>query len=216
MAKSIIEHGTIWRIGNGEDERVWKDRWIPCQTSFSMQSPIRNLSNEALVKDLIDPDTKAWNVELVKETFWEEEAKIILSIPLSPTLPRDRRIWRCTSNRDFSVRSAYHMEMELVALSNCSGLGQETKSTAWKICWKLRVPNVAKMFLWKAFNNLLPTKSNMSKKGVTKDNLCPICGLEEETVSHILWDCGSAKDVWGEFTEISESSSSGIGVYPDF
>ena len=27
-AKSVIDHGTIWRIGDGENVRVWKDRWI--------------------------------------------------------------------------------------------------------------------------------------------------------------------------------------------
>jgi hypothetical protein len=26
---------------------------------------------------------------------------------------------------------------------------------------------------------------------------CPICELEEETGFHIMWDCPSARDVWG-------------------
>ena len=33
---------------------------------------------------------------------------------------------------------------------------------------------------------------------ITVDALCPVCGLETETVSHILWSCESAKDVWSE------------------
>jgi hypothetical protein len=28
--------------------------------------------------------------------------------------------------------------------------------------------------------------------------MCPIYGLEEETVFHILWQCPSAMDVWSE------------------
>jgi hypothetical protein len=53
------------------------------------------------------------------------------------------------------------------------------------------------MFLWRALNNLLPTKQNLFKKGVTNDKMCPICGLEEESVSHIIWECQLAQDVWG-------------------
>ncbi|XP_059460149.1 uncharacterized protein LOC132189426 [Corylus avellana] len=31
---------------------------------------------------------------------------------------------------------------------------------------------------------------------ITTDALCPICGLTEETVEHVLWTCEAARDVW--------------------
>lgn len=74
----------------------------------------------ARVKDLIDQNTKWWNRSLISTTFLEEEAKVILNIPLSPLQPRDRLIWRCTTTGEFTVRSAYHMGMEMAA-SLCSG-----------------------------------------------------------------------------------------------
>jgi hypothetical protein len=43
LAKSIIEHGTIWRIGDGEDVRVWRESWILVPTSYSMQTPIKKI-----------------------------------------------------------------------------------------------------------------------------------------------------------------------------
>jgi hypothetical protein len=55
---------------------------------------------------------------------------------------------------------------------------------------------VVKVFLWKACNNILPTKHSLHKKGVTEDSLCPLCGLEDETTEHIIWNCQSAQDVW--------------------
>jgi hypothetical protein len=33
--------------------------------------------------------------------------------------------------------------------------------------------------------------------GVVKENFCRICGNEEETTFHALWDCMVARDVWG-------------------
>ncbi|XP_059429220.1 uncharacterized protein LOC132163035 [Corylus avellana] len=35
-------------------------------------------------------------------------------------------------------------------------------------------------------------------RNITRDLLCPICELEPETLGHILWSCGSARDVWLE------------------
>jgi ribonuclease HI len=45
--------------------------------------------------------------------------------------------------------------------------------------------------------HLLPTRANLAKKGVLRDTSCPICGLEEETVLHIIWSYPSSRDVWG-------------------
>ena len=28
-AKKLLKEGTIWRIGNGQDVKIWGDRWIP-------------------------------------------------------------------------------------------------------------------------------------------------------------------------------------------
>jgi hypothetical protein len=76
-----------------------------------------------------------------------------------------------------------------------SELGKEEE--VWKTCWQLKVPNVVKMFLWKAGHNLLPTKANLFHRKVVKEAICPICLTEEETTKHIVWECISARDVWG-------------------
>jgi hypothetical protein len=53
------------------------------------------------------------------------------------------------------------------------------------------------VFLWKACNNIIPTKENLKRRGVVSDDLCSICGQRQETVIHVLWECQSARDVWG-------------------
>jgi hypothetical protein len=44
---------------------------------------------------------------------------------------------------------------------------------------------VVKIFLWKACNNILPTKENLFKKGIGLDSKCPTCALENETLEHL-------------------------------
>jgi hypothetical protein len=53
-----------------------------------------------------------------------------------------------------------------------------------------------KMFMWRACNDLLPTRSNLVKRGIIHEAQCPFCEKDEETVEHILWSCPSAQDVW--------------------
>jgi hypothetical protein len=85
----------------------------------------------------------------------------------------------------------------------------------WKECWSLNVPNVVKLFLWRALHDLLPTKVNLAKKGVLQDTLCPICAMEEETVMHIIWSCPASVDVWGVGPRCLQKIG-GVGIcFPD-
>jgi hypothetical protein len=61
--------------------------------------------------ELIDQDTKWWNTHLINNIFHKEEARIICQIPLRHVQAKDSLIWCCTSNGEFSVQGAYHMEM---------------------------------------------------------------------------------------------------------
>ncbi|XP_041020460.1 uncharacterized protein LOC121262109 [Juglans microcarpa x Juglans regia] len=55
---------------------------------------------------------------------------------------------------------------------------------------------MVKFFLWKAANELLPTKRNLFHRKIVENPLCPICFRDEESVIHALWKCPAANDVW--------------------
>jgi hypothetical protein len=59
------------------------------------------------------------------------------------------------------------------------------------------VPNSTKVFMWRAYHNILPTKENLKQRGIVNDDLCQFCYLERETVLHVIWECPVAHDVWG-------------------
>jgi hypothetical protein len=61
----------------------------------------------------------------------------------------------------------------------------------------VQLPNAVKNFMWQACHELLPTKDNLLRTKVIEDPGCPTCGLEVETLLHILWGCSSVMDVWG-------------------
>lgn len=79
-----------------------------------------------------------------------------------------------------------------------TGEHSQTRSNGrvWRSLWALNILPKVWNFLWKACTNILPTRANLQKRKVTVDPHCTICRHHEETVSHILWECPLARNVW--------------------
>jgi ribonuclease HI len=206
----LLKEGLIWRVGNGYSIKIWKDRWLPNPTTYQVFSPPTILDPNASVNELLDGDSKWWNSQLVESIFSAEESQLILSIPPSSTNQPDTLIWRGSPNGCFTVRSAYYIQLEITkrGLATCSTNKEST--SLWKQLWALKIPNNQKNFLWRASQDILPTRGNLRRRKITDDYLCPICGLSEETTVHILWQCPSAVDVWSiGSAKLQKSSCSG-------
>ncbi|XP_041025480.1 uncharacterized mitochondrial protein AtMg00310-like [Juglans microcarpa x Juglans regia] len=65
-ARPLVEAGSYWRIGNGHQAQVWKDKWILSSNPSKAQSSVNVLTNNATVSSLIDTTTKQWNYALVQ------------------------------------------------------------------------------------------------------------------------------------------------------
>ena len=140
--QKIVEKGIVWRVGNGENIQIWWDRWIPNPSTYKISSPLQLLSREAKVKDLIKEGAGEWDLDLIKQVFLPHEVETILSIPLSLSLPPDKRKWGGTSNGKFTVSSTYRLVMED---SEKGVLGENSNQAMMKLLWKriwgMRMPN---------------------------------------------------------------------------
>jgi hypothetical protein len=117
---------------------------------------------------------------------------------VSPLRQKDQIVWTGTKKGVFTVRNAYHRAKEISLADEGESSNEGRKESMWQSLWKINCPRVVYLFLWKACNNILPTKINLAKRGVTPDDKCPICKTEMETVNHSIWSCQSARDVWLE------------------
>jgi hypothetical protein len=140
------------------------------------------------------------------QIFSQEEVTTILSIPISHTNQEDQQIWRGTATGVFSVRSAYHIEKDRELAAKAGGSSRDRNSHIWRSIWKLSILSVEKNFLWRACKNILPTRDNLCRRKILSDPLCPLCKQEVETTFHILWQCISARDVWGSGSVIFQKS----------
>ncbi|XP_075655004.1 uncharacterized protein LOC142625194 [Castanea sativa] len=80
----------------------------------------------------------------------------------------------------------------------------------WTALWTLRIPNKIKVFGWKACNDILPTKLNLTKRRIIDDVVCPICMRFPESAIHVLWECDVAQDVWAGSLKILQEGVSGM------
>jgi hypothetical protein len=106
----VLRNGMIWRIGNGRSVRIWRDPWIPREWSRRPETPKGN-NLISKVDVLIDPTTGEWDRQLVHQTFWPQDASIILAIPVHADL-EDVPAWHYDARGLFSVRSAYKVHKE--------------------------------------------------------------------------------------------------------
>ena len=118
-------------------------------------------------------------------------------MPISKYNQHDKLIWHPSNTGVFTVRSAYHLEVERSEILHGESSCRNTSKNVWESIWKLKIPNAAKLFVWKACKNILPTKDNLMRRKVIQEDCCFICNGSVETAKHILWECPSAQDVWG-------------------
>ncbi|RXH98118.1 hypothetical protein DVH24_010443 [Malus domestica] len=119
----------------------------------------------------------SWNLDIINELFWEEEALLIQSIPLGTRKPLDQLVWNTEPNGKFTTKSAYYLSRFM---------GE----------WRARVPEKVKICVWRICWNALPTHDNLRKKKITMDDVYMFCNGENETLVHLIRNCPRAASVW--------------------
>lgn len=110
-ARNLLNEGLQWRVGTRENIKIWEEKWLPTLLTKCVQSPVKMHWEDESVCKLIDPYTKTWNEVLIRNVFSNEESDIILRIPLSKLGSSDKQIWGHTKDVVFTVRSAYHLDV---------------------------------------------------------------------------------------------------------
>ena len=184
----MIWKGTRWRVGNGRLIRIWEDKWLPTPTTYKVISPSWLFDDFPMVSALIDEETKRWKFDTLKSLFLPFEVETILNIPLSYSLPEDKIIWVGNKRGEFLVKSAYYVALTMInSLDGGESSHEDPRIPFWKWIWQLKIPPKIRIFFWKVCANALPTLLNLRKRGVDTDGMCPMCGLEVESIYHALF-----------------------------
>lgn len=198
----LLKKGIIWRVGDGTLIKTWRDAWIPRGHNFRPVTPKRNCQFN-WVADFLN-EHGAWNVQRLREHFWELDVREILKIRTSPRNGPDFLAWFPERSGQFSVRSAYHLATEVqyaVGLGSSSG-NPSGRRPIWQRIWSANVPLKMKIMAWKAASGALATNECKKFRHISIQDSCPICGREKDTSFHARVSCMHARAVWTQMRNI--------------
>ncbi|XP_052114139.1 uncharacterized mitochondrial protein AtMg00310-like [Arachis duranensis] len=58
QAKGVLEKRSCWKVGNGNNIKIWKDPWLPKQNGSKVWSPPKILEADAIITELMTTDDK--------------------------------------------------------------------------------------------------------------------------------------------------------------
>ncbi|KAL5574087.1 hypothetical protein UlMin_023684 [Ulmus minor] len=138
----LYKQGLRCKIGSGQNTYIYHDCWLPRAGIFKISSP-RVLGNFDKVSSLITA-SGSWNSSLIRESFHEDEANAILSMPLPRRTTPDTLLWHYDKSGHYTVRSRYWLANKCRSVPSSSTI---SLNSWWKRFWRLRVPSKIRHFI---------------------------------------------------------------------
>lgn len=165
-AKNLVREGARWVVGDGRSTHFWKDAWLSnLPGGCIISTPPNEGMQNAMVAERWDGELGRWELEDLLDVITDEEMKAIKATRLASSMQDNFLAWPHTSRGDFTVRSAYHLELQRrkggEGASNVAANGW-----IWKKVWKAGVPQKVKHMVWRALRNDLPTMDTLARRGV--------------------------------------------------
>ncbi|KAM0864782.1 hypothetical protein ACQ4PT_043697 [Festuca glaucescens] len=93
--------------------------------------------------------------------------------------------WKWTADGTFTTRSAYRAFFA----------GRTILAGAAQI-WNSFAPLRFKVYGWLAVRGRCWSADRLARRGLPCDTTCPLCGIEDETLNHLLLQCRFARAIW--------------------
>ena len=197
----------VWRIGDGKPVCITKDKSLPDQVYKSVSSPLPSIPPNAKVSSLIDAESGAWKTDDIRHLLLPHDAKVILRIPLSIRLPHDSLIWSKKPSDVFTTRSAYKLLASDASASSPGSANSHPQKSLWRGVWMLQTPNKVRHFIWRAYNNSLPTMDNLLHRHIIQSDCCNICRTHPKDILHVVWGCTELASMWSTLSWAHQSAS---------
>lgn len=150
-----------------------------------------NLLNEK-ASDLMLDNSAEWDPQKI-DAILPFHKQVILQIKPSICSSPDELVWLHTASGSYTAKSGYKSQAEV--------LDTEEEPTPaithdWLAnVWKVKTSEKIKLFLWNSLHNALPVGKQFAIRNIHLSSACPRCN-ELESVAHLLFTCGYAREVW--------------------
>lgn len=183
---------------------MWQDNWIP---RSGCPRPLGRKTDTSVqkVSDLFLLGTKEWNVDLIKEFFYETDAVDILQLVVGNWEGDDYLAWNWTADGVFSVKSAYRIKRYDQFIKHRDSKGGSSSSVAnhngWLKLWSCNAPGKVKIHAWRLALHSIAVGVELARRKIKFNVRCPFC-YRDESFAHCFWSCGYVTEAWMELQNI--------------
>ncbi|GKA20408.1 RNA-directed DNA polymerase, eukaryota [Tanacetum coccineum] len=178
------------RIGDGSCTSFWYDIWL-ADAPLCVQFPrlfALELDKEIVVANKMGASSVSASFRRdVRDGAERQQWDVLTSIMNSVVLSSSKDRWTCDLSGDgeFKVKVIRNFIDDLFLPSS---------DVATR--WVKFIPIKVNVFSWRARRDRLPTRVNLSRRGVLLDShLCPLCNAAMEDVQHVFFRCDVARVV---------------------
>jgi hypothetical protein len=196
----LLKKGLIWRVGSGNQIRIWRHYWIPRIPTMKVTGKKVNCRLR-WVSQLMRPDDREWDEALIKRVLLDHDAEEILKIRIPEIRVEDILTWHYEKSGIFTVRSSYRVALQdFLGEQNigCTSTSTNGSCRIWEKLWSTPVPQKIKNFAWRLANDGLATMQNRKRRHLERDGTCRLCGQEEEDGFHAVIACTKSRALRAE------------------
>ncbi|GKU89787.1 hypothetical protein SLEP1_g3881 [Rubroshorea leprosula] len=198
-----LTEGFRIKVGEGKRVSFWWDEWCG-ESCLANKFPRLYILSTGKDKECFQMGrdlngTWRWNLTWRRTLHqWEDETAkelqtMIEKVRISPG-SADNWEWIHSPDGKYSTATAYAL------LTNQRR--EEEEAEMYKSIWNPSIPSKVAAFNWKVSLDRIPTKLNLLKRGVIKEEeerKCVLCEEEEEDSSHLFLKCKIVKWLWRAF-----------------
>ena len=188
--------GIRQKIHSGYEVKIWEDLWIPTTPARHARPLAPVLNPNMRVSDFINQDTKEWDVGLLQNYVHPEDIPLIRSMAISSAHRRDTFCWSYTKSGIHTVKSGYWIASNLMQPEEEKEILEPSITKLQAFAWKVKAPQKIRHLIWQLITGHVAVTKNLTRRNMRCDNYCPRCGEPEESVTHAIFDCPPALQVW--------------------
>ncbi|XP_058733104.1 uncharacterized protein LOC131604696 [Vicia villosa] len=183
--------GIRFMLGKGDTVPLWHGIWLGGSALKHMFPSVFNIPRRPndMVREMGDTLLEKPVTMLEAMEFVE-----ILANVKPMDMVQDDFKWWPVAGGVFTLKRCYHLfrdrlEEDVVDANKLMALYQ---------FWKTQVPSKLKVFGWRVILDILPSKMQLAKRGIIRneqDKMCEFCGVVVEDLNHLILSCLLSKNV---------------------
>nr|GEW45261.1 RNA-directed DNA polymerase, eukaryota [Tanacetum cinerariifolium] len=178
------------KLGNGDMTAFWDDNWIGGGVFKDLYPRIYALEtcktvnvSTKLNDSSLDNSFRRRTRGGVEQAQYDALSDLLNAVTLVPMA--DGWVWSLESSGEFSVASIWKV-IDEKRLSIINSMNWWVKYVAIKV----------NVLAWKVKIDALPTRLNISRRGIDIDTIsCPICDCWVESSNHLFFSCSLARQI---------------------